>query len=127
MLGDTCKVHGAAEACHQKDAIIWSEACRLYALKAYKKVFEAATRRTHKFLRLLAENAKFHQKLLNRLIRPDIRDEAIHLREDAVKGIRLKVIPQGLQHQLHITTRHQCIATRIIHANLTRSGVHMQY
>ena len=126
MLCDARKVHGTSKACHQEDPIIWSKACCLNALKAYKKVFKASTSGTHKLLRLLAENAKFHQKLLNRLIRPDIRNEAVHLREDAVKGVRLEIIPESLQHQLHITTRHQCIATRIVHAHLTRRWVHVQ-
>ena len=60
VLRNSCEINRPAEARHQQDPIIRFKACRLYALEANKKILEATTRGTHKLLRLLAKNTKFH-------------------------------------------------------------------
>ena len=91
-----------------------------------EEALEASSRWKHMYFRLLAEDAGLHQEFLSRLIRPGIRRKSLHLRENVIESIRLEIIPQGLQNHPHVTAGHKGVSSGVVHANLSRGGIHMR-
>ena len=126
LLRHSAKLYSAPQTGHQEGFFIGFKPRRLDTLEANKEISKTPSRWKHMFFRLLAKDAKLHQEFFNRLVRPGIRHKAIHLREDAAKGVRLKIIPQGPHNHLHFTASHEGAPARIVHTNLSRGGTHMQ-
>ena len=101
------------------------ESRRPDALEANKWALAASIRWRHMFFRLLAEDAKLHQEVPKGLICPGVRRKSFHLRENAMESIWLK-IPQGLRNHPHVTAGHKGVSAGVVHANMSRGGIHMQ-